>query len=356
MRHRHFPIRTSSGLTQQQEWLLRRFLSRLDDGRLETSELLNALITIREARPSARLLDWCDTAAHVKREKGQTWKSGILIWREKLWVDEYFANDSLEIEKIPIGVFEALLQTIEHRGLGISTVDLKRLYPGGMTKEEVLCQLRFMYRRKEASGYYELHRPSVSDKSDLVLVRAILPILERRCYGLKPLHFDDIHQDFRHVFDRLLGSGARVLKKQKQLLALHFLCAFHQTEIGLAGTSLLNPCYLTVDSTASGHLALSLAVYEKDKSGLDQILLHRESRPARQLMASHGYARPYLVTDLTEVRHLDSSEKDERIWGTLFKSALRVQRTRLGYRLTRANPVHLPRLCVPGDNTFSSLS
>src|SRR5437764_1371361 len=82
----------------------------------------------------------------LKREKGQTWKSGILIWREKLWVDEYFANDSLEIEKIPIGVFEALLQTIEHRGLGISTVDLKRLYPGGMTKEEVLCQLRFMYR------------------------------------------------------------------------------------------------------------------------------------------------------------------------------------------------------------------
>jgi len=336
-------IRTRHKLSAQQDWLLRWFLTRLRSGDVETSELIAVLITIRAHKPGRCLLEWCDTIAHPKRDKGDLWKTGMALMHETQVVDRFFSTSPLDVHRIPLAVFEALVQTIDQRGLGISRLDLKRLYPGGYSKEEFLRELNFIYRRDERSGHYKLDRRGATEPSDLKLVRAILPLLERRQYGKKPLHYDDIHAELVEAFRRLMGGGAQILAKRKKLVALHFLCAFHQTEVGPPGRRLRNPCYLTVDFTSSEHLALSFAVYDKEESGLEQRALYRERQPARQLMASHTYARPYVVTDLTEQDNMDAREKDDRIWGTLFKSALRVRKTRRGHILSRVHPLTLPR-------------
>jgi len=336
-------FRTRRGLSRQEDWLLRRFLSRLQTGEIETSELVAVLIALRACGPGPGLLDWCDTIAHPKRDRGRIWQTGMALWHETVHVDEFFAANPIDIRRIPIAVFDAVVKRIEQLGIEASGLDLHRLYPGGWSVEEFLRELNFIYRRDRTGNYFRLDRRGATDRSDLKVVRAIVSLLDRRHYGAKPLHYDDVHSELVKMFARLIGSGSRVLTKQKNLVALHFLCAFHQTEVRPPKGKLRNPCFLTVDSTSSEHLALSFGVYEKKESGYDQRAIYREVRLARQLTASHKYARPYLVTDLKEQEYLDAREKDERIWGTLFKSALRVRKTRGGHVLSRVHPLTLPR-------------
>ena len=66
--------------------------------------------------------------------------------------------------------------------------------------EEFLRELNFIYRRDRTGNYFRLDRRGATDRSDLKVVRAIVSLLDRRHYGAKPLHYDDVHSELVKMF------------------------------------------------------------------------------------------------------------------------------------------------------------
>ena len=74
--------------------------------------------------------------------------------------------------------------------------------------EEFLRELNFIYRRDRTGNYFRLDRRGATDRSDLKVVRAIVSLLDRRHYGTKPLHYDDVHSELVKIH-RCINQGKR---------------------------------------------------------------------------------------------------------------------------------------------------
>jgi hypothetical protein len=348
-------IRTRRGLTRQQDYLIRRFLGRLDSETITTTDLIALLIMLRGFGVSQTLLDWCDTIAHPTRNRGQDggmWRTGQELVHEARAVDRYFDAQRLTLRKIPRAVFTAMLERLEEIRFALKGLALKP----AQRSADFDAYTRWFgrhYQVDKTTGYYRLRtNVAAPHDRDRRFLLGVLRELNNKEYGREPLHFDAVFADVQSILRQLVGRHARALKKRKQLFALHFLCAFHQIEVIGARRDSRAPCYLTVDATATGHLSLNFAIYQREGALYDQRRLRREENRPRHLRASHTYSRPYLVTDLLEEQYLDRRERDDRLWGTLFRSALRVRRTRKGYVLARVTQVPLKRDRFADDLKF----
>src|SRR6267154_4334565 len=143
-----------------------------------------------------------------------------------------------------------------------------------------------MYHKMDKEHAYKLVSGSHKNVEDLELMRHVLAQLESSDWGEPPYHFNVIRDGMLATLRRLIGPSKRVLEKNGELLALHFLSAFHLTEVDLdcyPGRPKTR-CFLFVDSTASGHLCLSL--YTRQNGEWDAVGLAQPERPAR-LAGSH---------------------------------------------------------------------
>lgn len=217
-----------------------------------------------------------------------------------------------------------LLHVIQEEDFGSGGLGLAYVYPQGYSSDEIVSELQFHYRLNKTTDCYELIS-TPTDPADLDLLRNALPLVRNTWWGSKPVWFDEIHAGLSVSFQKLLGHGRGVLKRRKELLTMHFLCAFHQTEIQTRAAT-KHPCYLTVDSAASGNLTLSLGVYERTSRGWEPMQLTYERHDDLAMNSSHDFARPYLVTDLHEDLHLDRAKIGDSNWGIQTNRALRVVR------------------------------
>jgi hypothetical protein len=323
---RRFSFRTKRGPTQQQGRQLEEFLRRLDRGVVTTGELIATLLTIREYSPPRILREWCDGAAHRTRDRGSLFESGFALWAERLQIDKFFDTPKPSYTKIPSRVFEMLLHALREKDFGTGGLGLTYLYPNGYSLDEIVRELEFHYHLNQSNDSYELISTPM-DPADLNLVRNVLPLVRNTLWGSTPMHFDEIHEALNATIERLIGHGRRVLKTRKELITLHFLCAFHQTEIKTA-VAHVHPCYLTVDAAASGNLTLSLGIYEQTPRGWEPMELSYERYTDPAMTASHDFARPYLVTDLHQNFHLDPTRIHDGNWGIQTNSPLKVVRRR----------------------------
>ena len=192
--------------------------------------------------------------------------AGERLWFERFHVTAFFDTNRPKMNKIPIPIFDRILNICRDPGFRFHDLDLKDDFQGGHSKEEFLASLNWMYRKEENEGVYKLVSPSHKNNEDLQVMRYFLAQLEEFDWGQPPYHFSAIRGDILATVGRLLVPSKRVIEKNSDLLALHFLSAFHLTEVagdfyhGRRRTH----CFMTVDSTASGHLCLSLGFYLRE--------------------------------------------------------------------------------------------
>src|SRR5438067_13316514 len=161
-------IRTRKGLTEQHDWMLRRFLHRLDKGKVDTSEVIAVLIILRAQQVSPALLDWCDTIAHPTRTKasagdmGGLYKTGIALIHEAQFVDTFFRLRKLTVRRLPCAVFDALLEIISDLKLSLQGLGLRALQRRD-DFDQYLSDLKKRYMRN--GDYYQLQ--STARETDL---------------------------------------------------------------------------------------------------------------------------------------------------------------------------------------------
>ena len=255
------------------------------------------------------LLEWTDSVAHKKRNRGITFEAGYGLWIEKFHVDSYFSTDVPQLKKIPIPIFERLLTLFGDPRFIFDGIDMKSHFPGGHSTDEILASIKFMYRKIEKEHVYKLISVDDENVEDLSLMRHFVSRFKSTDWGDRPYHFNEIQDDITTTLKRLIGARKKPIEKNSDLLAMHFLAAFHLTEVDLKlGDGNLKPrCFLTVDSTLSGHLSLNLGLYQRENGDWDSVGLAAPNWDAR-LAGSHCYTRPFLLTDLEEVKYFKIHE------------------------------------------------
>lgn len=296
---------TKTKITIQQANELRAFVRNLAARRITTPEFKSALMIMRQhCMPDSALLEWTDSVAHQKRDRGITFEAGSNLWLERFQVTAFFNTERPRLDEIPIPIFERLLNLFEDREFNFHRVDLRADLPGVHSREELLASLKWMYHRVDKERVYQLVSGSHKNSEDLEVMRHFLVRLETSDWGDPPYHFNSIRDGMVATLGRLIGPNKRALEKSCDLLALHFLCAFHLTEVDL-NCHRRRPkmrCFLSVDSTASGHLCLSLGLYVRENGQWDAVELAYPQRPER-FAGSHCYTRPFLITDLEEAKY-----------------------------------------------------
>jgi hypothetical protein len=317
---------TKTRITFQEAHELRRFVRNLETRRITTPEFKSVLMILRpHCAKHSGLYEWTNSVAHKKRDRGTVFTAGAALWVERFHIEAFFNTDPPRLKKIPIPIFEKLLSLFRDPHFNFDGINMKAHFPGGHSKAEILASINFMYRRIEAERVYKLISVANENIEDLTLMRHFISRLKATDWGEPPFHFDEIRDDIATAVKRLIGAGQRAIKKNCDLLATHFLTAFHLTEVDLklCGGNSKTRCFLTVDSTLSGHLSLNLGLYQKQDGEWDSLDLAKPNWNAR-MSGSHQFTRPFLCTDL--------EEKDYFINGTgseiSFKSALIVKSLR----------------------------
>ena len=324
---------TKTRITAQEAYELRRFIRNLEARRITTPEFKSVLMILRQhCDRNTALHEWTDSVAHKHRDRGFTFEAGIGLWVERFEVNAYFSTDVPQLRKIPIRIFDRLLNLFEDAEFDFGGIDMKSRFPGGYSKEEILASIRFMYRKVESEHVYKLIPTADKNFEDLRLMQHFVSRLEHSDWSDTPYHFKEIQDDMTSTLKRLIGVSKRVIAKNNDLLALHFLSAFHLTEVDLKlyGRSPNTRCLLSVDSTLSGHLSLNLGLYRREKGDWDAVELARPNWVAR-LAGSHDYTRPFLLTDLEEAEYFWNGTGSE----TSFTSAIKVTSGRNGTCILR---------------------
>ena len=298
-------MRTKTRINFQEAHELRKFVQNLEATRITTPEFKSVLMILRQHcdRGSA-LLEWTDSVAHKKRDRGITFEAGVGLWIEKFHVDAYFSTDVPRLKKIPVPIFERLLTLFGDPRFNFDGIDMKSCFPGGYCTEEILASIKFMYRKIEKEHVYKLISVADENIEDLRLMRHFVSRLESSDWGDTPYHFNEIQDGITTTLKRLIGVSKKLIEKNSDLLAMHFLSAFHLTEVDLklGGGNSKTRCFLTVDSTSSGHLSLNLGLYQRENGDWDAVALATPNWH-RRLAGSHCYTRPFLLTDLEEEKH-----------------------------------------------------
>lgn len=236
------------------------------------------------------------------------------------------------MKKIPIPIFEACLNAIKDPAFHFGGVDVRSRFPEGFSKDELLASLNWMYRRTEKERVYKLISTTGTNREDIESLRFLLLNLEPLEWREPPFHFNEVCDDMIQVFERLIGPSKKIMKKHSDVLGMHFLTAFHLTEVDLKpkGKNRKTRCFLSMDSTASGNLSLNLGLYQRENGVWDSIELSQPNWPL-QMAGSHYYTSPFLVTDLKEEQHFwpDSNVVES------FGNAIKVARRRNGTAVLR---------------------
>lgn len=293
-------MRTKTGITAQDAHELHQFVKHLEGGNITTAELKNVLIVLRQYSDSGVLWEWANSVAHKKRDKGEAYKAGANLWLERFQIYAYFSGEP-DLEKIPIPIFETLVDRIKDED------------------EQIAGSLVYMYQRIDRSHIYKLI-PDDQNVEDLLLIKEKLPKLVHTNWSKSPFTFKKIIGEIASEFQRLIGIGKRKITKHKDLIAVHFLCAFHQTEIALqVFKDPKTRCYLSVDSN-EGKLSLNLALYHFENGNWKQLEIADGTYNPHTGRLNHCYSRPYLLTNLSERKYL----RKPRIC-SLFQSAVEVR-------------------------------
>lgn len=324
---------TKTRITVQEAYELRRFMRNLEARRITTPEFKSVLMILRQhCGADTALCEWTNSVAHKKRDRGLAFEAGIGLWIEKFEVDAYFSTDVPRLKKIPMRIFDRLLNLFEDAEFDFEGLDMKSRFPGGYSKEEILASIKFMYQKVENEHVYKLITSTNNSIEDLRLMEHFVTGLQHSDWGDPPYHFRAVQDDITSTLKRLIGARKRVIDKNNDLLAMHFLSAFHLTEVDLKlrGTRPNTRCLMSVDSTLSGHLSLNLGLYRREDGEGDAIELARPNWAAR-LACSHDYTRPFLVTDLEEAEYFWNGGGSE----DSFESALKVTAGRNGKCILR---------------------
>ncbi len=347
-------MKTSADISLQEDFELHSFLNRLASGELRTPDLRSAMMIFRQrsGRESA-LVEWADSIAHQKRNRGVLFDAVANLWIEVFGVNAFFrspGNRDEPPEQIPAIVFNKLVELVQSPAFGKGDAGVKFLYPEGCPAEEIVASLRYMYQQRRRSKKEDA-RPSdpfrlVSKEDvnpdDLHLMRYLSELLENSHWGSPPFHIDEIIDEIASILHHLVGCDPRDVGRHSDLLSLHFLCAFHLIEVDLKDlTTPDTRAHLSVDVTRSNHLSLNVALYQIEGRDWDQIELNHERRHP-EATASHTYSRPFLVTDLLAKDYLDSDEFDEGDWVTLFGKAIAVSSNSARPTIVPAEGLPLP--------------
>lgn len=295
----------NSKITLQETAELRDFMKNLEARRITTPEFKSVLMILRQHCDKDTVLsEWANSVAHKKRNRGLTFEAGIGLWIERFHINAYFASDVPQLKKIPVAVFEWLLKLFRDPQFDFGGIDMKSYFPGGYSRDEIVASINWMYRKSESDRAYKLISAADGNAEDLELMRLIACQLKSADWGEPPYHFNELQNDIAIVMQRLIGASKKALHENMDLLALHFLSAFHLTEIDLNNfrERPRTRCFLSVDSTLSGHLSLNLGLYRRESGVWDSVEL-AQPHWADRLAASHCYSRPFLCTDLKEAEY-----------------------------------------------------
>jgi hypothetical protein len=315
-------------ITVQETNELQTFIRHLKARRITTPELKSVLMILRQhCNKGSALREWADSIAHNKRDQGSTCEAGIELWKEKFEINAYFSTGAPQLRKVPIRIFDRLLGLFEDDEFDFGGIDMKRRFPGGYSKREILASIRFMYAKDEKKGVYRLIPAPDKNVEDLRLMLHFISQLEHSDWGGTPYRFEGIQAQIADALKDLIGPVRRIIDKNGDLLAMHFIAAFHLTEVDLKlpRRSPNSRCFLSLDSTSLGHLCLSLGLYRREKGVWDAVELAQPDRSAR-FAGSHDYTRPFLLTDLKETDHFWSGNGSEMS----FRTAITVTAPRNG--------------------------
>lgn len=308
-----------SKITIQEAFELRRFVQKLESRRLSTPELRSALIILRQyCDKFSALKEWGDSVAHRTRNKDITFQKGVDLWIEKFLVDEYFSKDVPQLKKIPTLIFEKLLTLLEDPNLNLNFggMDAKSRFPGGYSIEEIVANIKSMYVKSSKEHVYKLF-PS-EKAGELELMEHLISKLKTSKWGEGYFHFDEVRDDIASILEKLIGTDRKVIQKNKQYLAAHFLAGFHLTEIDLKNCdrSTKKRCFLSVgaDAELDGYLSLNLGLYHRKNGAWDIVTLKRFS------------SRLFFATDLLESEYYSKVDWTQ----DAFKSPIEVKTFRNG--------------------------
>jgi hypothetical protein len=315
-----FEMRTTSGVTLQERCELLRFVRRIKDQQSTTGEFKSVLMILRQHSSDPILRDWAHTVAHSSRDQGNAFEAAINLWIERFEIAAYFSKRP-SVEKIPFRVFETIRSLID---AGEVPFYSDRRYPK-YSKDEVVASLDFMYRKAQDGRNYELRVSTDYDSHDLNVVQRVADLLESTPWGGLPYTFQSICDALSIALSQFAGTSRADISAHCDFLALHFLSAFHLTELKISrlGNS-DTKCYLAVDSTLSGHLSLNIGLYSNENGLWDQLQLQHGCGPAH-LIGSHCFSRPFLVTQLKESQFSDISLQHDGVRGAWFRHPLIVK-------------------------------
>ena len=297
--------------------------------RLSTPELRSALIILRQyCDKFSALKEWGDSVAHRKRNKEITFQRGVDLWIEKFLVNAYFSREVPQLKKIPIPIFEKLLTLLEdpNMNLNFGGIDTQSRFPGGYSIEEIVASIKFMYRKSPKEHVYKLFSGENAD--DLELMQYFIAKLKTSNWGNEYFHFDEVRDDIASILEKLIGADHKVIQKNEQYLAAHFLAAFHLTEIDLkdCDRSTKKRCFLSVgaDADFGGYLSLNLGLYHR-KNGAWDIVKLKNSNPNR-LESTTDCSRLFFATDLLESEYYSKNDWPQ----DAFKKPIEVESFRNG--------------------------
>ena len=110
-------------------------------------------------------------------------------------------------------------------------MDIKSLFPGGYSINEIVASIKFMYRKSTKEHVYKLFSGENSD--DLRIMQHFIAQFKTSKWWNGYFHFDEVRDEIASVLNKLIGTNEKVIQKNEQYLAAHFLAAFHLTEIDL---------------------------------------------------------------------------------------------------------------------------
>lgn len=280
-----------SKITIQEAHELSRFVQKLESRRLSTPELRSTLIILRQyCDKFSALKEWGDSVAHRKRNRDITFERGVDLWIEKFLINAYFEAEIPRLNKIPTPIFERLLQLLQTPDFNFGGMDVKSLFPGGHSIDEIVASIKFMYHKSKNEHVYKLISGENSD--DLKLMQHFIARLKTSKWGNGYFHFDEVRDDIASTLEKLIGTSLKVIQKNEKYLAAHFLAAFHLTEIDLkdCDRKTKKRSFLSVgaDAELGGYLSLNLGLYHRKNGAWDIVTLKRFS------------SRLFFATDLLE--------------------------------------------------------
>jgi hypothetical protein len=204
-----------SKITVQEAHELRSFTKNLGARRVTTPEFKSVLMILRRhCDKESALLEWTDSVAHKKRDRGFTFAAGANLWVEKFRLNAFFTSPAPQLKKIPIPIFESYLNLINDPNFYFDGINMGYRFPGGFSRKEMLASLNWMYQRYEKEGVYKL-MVSMADANveDLALMRLFIWKFESIDWG-EPYHFNEVLDNITINRETPLARGIHRSKRR----------------------------------------------------------------------------------------------------------------------------------------------